>query len=115
MSHELESWKPWTQAKLDQELQAALVAADAPTYVPAIHSYVDFCCLHEFPITPTADTLSFYVVWMCQDTDPNTVGSYLLDICNELEPRFPQVREICKTPPVSRTLEGYILRSVASH
>ncbi|OSD08152.1 hypothetical protein PYCCODRAFT_1343896, partial [Trametes coccinea BRFM310] len=62
--------------------------------------------LHGFPIDPTIDTLSFYVVFMCHHIKPDSVDSYLSGICNQLEALFPSVRENRRSSLVSRTLKG---------
>ncbi|KAJ7688488.1 putative retroelement protein [Mycena rosella] len=85
---------------------AAIDSSTAQTYGSALNSLIEFCRLHGFPIEPTADTLSFYVVFMCHHIRPESVDSYLSGICNKLEPHFPQVREIRKSMLVSRTLQG---------
>ncbi|KJA21355.1 hypothetical protein HYPSUDRAFT_108311, partial [Hypholoma sublateritium FD-334 SS-4] len=63
---------------------------------------------HNFPIDPTPDTLSFFVVYMCHPdhVKPNTVKSYLSGICNQLEIFFPNVREARRSQIVTRTLTG---------
>ncbi|KAJ7634575.1 hypothetical protein FB45DRAFT_676427, partial [Roridomyces roridus] len=61
---------------------------------------------HEYPIEPTARTLAYYTVYMCHHINPSSVDSYLSGICNQLEPHFPNVREIRKGPLVTRALQG---------
>lgn len=100
----------WTREHLvhmrSVALGAAIDSSSAQTYGSALNSFIEFCRLHGFPVEPTADTLSFYVVFMCHHIRPESVDSYLSGICNELEPHFPQVREIRKSMLVSRTLQG---------
>ena len=43
------------------------------------------------------NTLSFFTVFMCHDIKPDLVDSYLSGICQQLEPYFPTVRDICKS------------------
>ncbi|KAI9063514.1 hypothetical protein FKP32DRAFT_1532334, partial [Trametes sanguinea] len=62
--------------------------------------------IHAFPIDPTIDTLSFYVVFMCHHIKPNSVDSYLSGICNQLETIYPYVRENRHSSLVARTLKG---------
>ncbi|KIJ29247.1 hypothetical protein M422DRAFT_103070, partial [Sphaerobolus stellatus SS14] len=61
---------------------------------------------HHFPITPTTNTLSFYMVYMCHHLKPTTVSTYLSSICHLLEPYFPYVRVARSSPMVSRSLGG---------
>ncbi|KAJ3969354.1 hypothetical protein EV361DRAFT_972395 [Lentinula raphanica] len=62
--------------------------------------------MHDMPLDPTPDTLSFYVVYMSHHIEPRSVDSYLSGICNQLEPYFPNVRVARKSDLVSRTLKG---------
>ncbi|RDB23803.1 hypothetical protein Hypma_009382 [Hypsizygus marmoreus] len=43
---------------------------------------------------------------MCAHIKPSSVASYLSGICLQLEPYFPEVRNIRKSSLVSRTLSG---------
>src|ERR1700761_5013010 len=92
----------WTEERLAHTLAVALGAtidtSTAQTYGSALNSYVQFCTSHNFPIEPTARTLAYYTVYMCYHINPNSVDSYLSGICNQLEPHFPNVREIRKGP-----------------
>jgi len=36
-------------------------------------SYLTFCKLHNFPLDPLLDMLSFYIVFMCHHIKPNSV------------------------------------------
>ena len=76
------------------------------TYASTFLSYSAFCQHHGFPIRPTADTLSFFMVYMCHFIRPSSVKSYLSGICAELEAHWPDVREIRKSHLVTRTLAG---------
>ncbi|KAF8576080.1 hypothetical protein K439DRAFT_1263413, partial [Ramaria rubella] len=62
--------------------------------------------IHDFPIEPTVDTLSFYVIFMCHHIKPQSVGSYLSGICNTLEPHFPDVSNIHNGLLVTHCLDG---------
>jgi hypothetical protein len=88
---------PWTRERLVHERAVALGCAIEPgtasSYSSALQSYLAFCKSHNFPIDPTPDTLSFFVVFMCHHIKPKSVESYLSGICNQLEPFFPIVRE----------------------
>ncbi|GLB45654.1 hypothetical protein LshimejAT787_2500460 [Lyophyllum shimeji] len=43
---------------------------------------------------------------MCQHINPRSVATYLSGICNQLEPYFPNVRALRKSPLVTKTLAG---------
>ncbi|KAG1769361.1 hypothetical protein EDD22DRAFT_754753, partial [Suillus occidentalis] len=61
---------------------------------------------HHFPVEPTPDTLSFYIVYMCQHIQPRSVECYLSGIVSQLEPYFPSVRNIRQSQLVKRSLQG---------
>lgn len=109
----------WTRERLEYERTIALGSAIDPstvaTYTSALQSYISFCNLHVFPIDPTADTLSLYVVFMCHHISPRSVASYLSGIANQLEPFFPDIRLATRGALMSRTLRGCKkLRSVGT-
>ncbi|KAJ3850663.1 hypothetical protein EV368DRAFT_6185, partial [Lentinula lateritia] len=62
--------------------------------------------IHNLPVEPTPDTLSFYTVFMSHYISSNLVDSYLSGITNQLEPYFPHVCEAHKSPLISHTLKG---------
>ncbi|KAI0314249.1 hypothetical protein OF83DRAFT_1064174 [Amylostereum chailletii] len=100
----------WTSERLVRERALALGAAiDISTrlsYTSHLQSYLTFCKLHSFDIESTADTLSFYVVFMAQHISPRSIPAYLSGICNQLEPHFPHVRATRRSALVTRTLAG---------
>lgn len=100
----------WTLDRLVHERSIALGSAlDRSTYhsySSALNSYITFCKLHNRPIQPTADTLSFYVVFMSHQIKPDSVDTYLSGICNQLEVHFPDIRSIRASSLVSKTLKG---------
>ncbi|KAF9543879.1 hypothetical protein CPC08DRAFT_603875, partial [Agrocybe pediades] len=61
---------------------------------------------HNLPIEPSEDTFSFFVVYMSHHISPRSVNSYLSGISQQLEPYFPNVRQIRTSKLVSRTLRG---------
>ncbi len=65
-----------------------------------------FCKIHHFPIQPTVDTMSYFIVFMSSHIKPNSISSYLSGICNRLENFFPDVREVRNSTIMSRTLKG---------
>jgi hypothetical protein len=109
----------WSRERLEHEravaLGNAIDASSAAAYSSALQSYVTFCRLHNFPIDPTPDTLSFYTVFMCYHIRPNSVNAYLSGICNQLEPFYPHACANRHHQLVARTLRGCKkLRAVAT-
>ncbi len=76
------------------------------TYAATLQAYSDFCDLHHFPLCPTTDTLSFFVVYMSHRIKPSSVKSYLSGICVELEPMWPDIHSIRTSPLVTKLLMG---------
>lgn len=102
--------EPWT---LDHLVHARAVAlgcsidiSTAATYTSHLQSYLTFCKIHHMPVEPTVDTLSFFTVYMCHHIRPSSVDSYLSGICNQLEGRFPAVRQARRHYLVAKTLAG---------
>lgn len=102
--------EPWSIERLIREraiaLGTALDSSTHATYTSHLQSYLAFCDAHHFPIEPTPDTLSFFVVYMSHHIKPSSVESYLSGICSQLESYFPDVRAARKSPLVARTLAG---------
>ena len=102
--------RAWTRERLLRERALALgQAIDISTwknYGSALNSYLTFVRIHNFPVEPTADTLSFFTVFMCHHIKPTSVDSYLSGICQQLEPYFPSVRSIRNSVLCKRTLAG---------
>ena len=100
----------WSRDKLLRERAIALgQAIDTSTlksYGSALNSYLAFVRMHDLPVDPTPDTLSFYTVYMCHHISPKSVSSYLSGLCHQLEPYFPNVRPVRHSPLVERTLKG---------
>jgi hypothetical protein len=100
----------WTRERLTRERSLALgQAIDTSTwknYGSALNSYLTFVRIHDFPIEPTPDTLSFFTVYMCHHINPSSVDTYLSGICQQLEPYFPSVRDARKSMLCKRTLTG---------
>src|ERR1700723_3816898 len=86
----------WTMDRLIHErsilLGMAINISTANTYSSAMNSYLAFCNLHQLPIDPTPETLSYYVTFQCSHINPKSVESYLSGIRNNLEPFFPDIR-----------------------
>jgi hypothetical protein len=90
--------EPWTRERLVCERAIALgQAIDVSTwknYGSALNSYLSFVRMHNIEVEPTADTLSLYTVYMSHHIKPDSVDTYLSGICHQLEPYFPNVRDI---------------------
>ena len=71
---------------------------DHPYKLRYCNSYLMFCNLHNLPIDPTPDTLSFFTVFMSHHIHPKSVDNYLSGICNNLEGLFP---DICAWPKIA--------------
>jgi hypothetical protein len=50
--------------------------------------------------------LSLYVSFMSSHINPKPITAYLSGISHRLEPSFPEIREICCSPIIVRTLRG---------
>lgn len=104
----------WPLERLILERSISLGLALHPNtsraYSSHLNSYLTFCHLHNFPIKPTADTLSFFVVFMSHHIAPRSVANYLSGIVSQLEPHFPAVRSARDSELVCRTLRGSLRR-----
>ncbi len=87
-------------------LEHALDTSTHASYSSALNSYLAFCQIHHFPLDPTPDTLSLYVVFQSHHIEPRSVDSYLSGICSELEPFYPAARANRRSSLVARTLKG---------
>jgi hypothetical protein len=100
--------QPWTMDHLIHErsilLGMAIDNSTASTYTLATNSYLTFCKLHNIPIDPTSETLSYYITFQSSHINPKSVESYLSGICSNLEPFFPEVRSNRDSALVKRTL-----------
>ena len=100
----------WTRERLVHERAIALGnVIDKSTlsnYSSALNSYLNFVKLHDFPVEPTPDTLSFFTVYMSHHINPRSVNSYLSGISQQLETHFPTVKAARNSTLVRRTLQG---------
>ena len=76
------------------------------TYTSTITSYLTFMRAHNFPVSPSEDTISYYIVYMSHHISPHSVTTYLSGIVQQLEPFYPSIREIQHSRLVQRTLQG---------
>lgn len=109
----------WSRDRLLRERAIALgLAIDTSTlkcYGSSLNSYITFVKIHDLPVEPTPEILSFFVVFMSHHIEPRSVSSYLSGICHQLEPYFPNVRASRHTPLVERTMKDCLrLRSSAT-
>ena len=95
------SWQPvmatWALDWLNHEwsvlLGLSIDSSTTLTYLSTMNFYLTFCKIHHLPIDPTPDTLSLYITLQFNFISPTSVKSYLLGICNQIEPFYP---EVCK-------------------
>ncbi|KIJ37838.1 hypothetical protein M422DRAFT_177471 [Sphaerobolus stellatus SS14] len=103
-------WEAWSLERLVHKIAIALGHAletsTTSTYESHLQSYLTFCHNHHFPIEPTNNTLSFYMVYMCHHLKPSTVSTYLSGSCHLLEPYYPNVCKACSSPMVTHSLAG---------
>jgi hypothetical protein len=100
----------WLLEKLAFEqaltLGSAIDDSSACSYNSATQSYLSFCKLHHFPIDPTPDSMSFYVVFMCAHIQPSSVCAYLSGITHGLESFYPHAHSVTSSKLVHHTLLG---------
>ena len=88
--------QPWPLSRLLHKrtiaMGMALERASQIAYNSHLNSYIAFCHIHQRPLTPTVDTLSFFIVYMSTHIKPDSIAVYLAGICNRLETEFPDVR-----------------------
>src|SRR5882724_7118818 len=91
-------WVAWSHEHLFREraitLGHALDNSMMTTYSSHLQSYLTFYKLHDFPLKPSTDMLSFYIIFMAHHIKPNSVSQYLSGIVSSLEPHFPNVCDI---------------------
>ena len=109
----------WTRERLVHERAIALGnVIDKSTlsnYSSALNSYLNFVKLHDLPVDPTPETLSFFTVYMSHHINPRSVNTYLSGISQQLETQFPTVKEARNSILVRRTLQGCMrMRGVAT-
>ena len=100
--------EPWPLSHLLHEravaMGMALKHSSVTAYNSHLNSYLTFCHIHDCPITPTVDTLSFFIVYMSAHIRPDSIVVYLTGVCNHLESEFPKVRQHRTNPIVKHTL-----------
>src|SRR5882724_9338012 len=100
----------WSHKRLICEhaiaLGYALDSSTLQTYNSHLQSYLSFCKLHSFPLDPTPDTLSFFIVFMHHHIKPTSIMQHLSGTVNSLEPHFPKIRNTRQSVIVTCTLTG---------
>lgn len=76
------------------------------SYGSALNSWIAFTKMHHFPFEPSIDSLSFFIVYMSHYISARTVNSYLSGLVQQLEPDFPNIRDIRSDPLVSKVMKG---------
>jgi hypothetical protein len=75
------------------------------TYTSALTSYLTFVRAHNFPVSPSEDTISYYIVYMSHHISPCSVTTYLSGIVQQLEPFYPSIRtELEKNQPSTHNI-----------
>jgi len=87
-------------------LGSSISLATTITYRHALRSWDEFIRLHNFPLCPSATSLSYFIAWLSTFISPRSVSSYLSGIFHHLEPSFPDVRQLRSHSLVLRTLKG---------
>src|SRR5882724_11835851 len=87
----------WSHERLYCEhaitLGYALDSSTIQTYNSHLQSYLSFYKLHLFPLDPSPNTLSFFIIFMAHHIKPISVTQYLSGIINSLELYFPDIRK----------------------
>src|SRR5882762_5430487 len=102
--------QPWTLERLNHEhsilLGMAIDQSTANSYTSTLNSYLTFCKIHQIPVNPTPETLSYFMTFQSSFINLKSIESYLSGICNQLEPFYPQVRKNYLSPLVTCMLTG---------
>jgi len=102
--------KPWALNDLRRGRALALShSVDHSTcqvYSSALNSWLAFANMHHFPIEPTINMLSYFIVYMSSHISPRSVKSYLSGLVQQLEPDFPSIREIWSSRLISKVMRG---------
>jgi len=75
-------------------------------YSSALNLWLAFINMHHFPVEPTIDTLSYFIVYMSSHINPHSVKSYLSGLVQQLEPDFPSVWDIQSSHLISKVMRG---------
>lgn len=101
---------PWSQVLLQawraHFILNSLSKLSQLSYTTAVRSYIHFCNIHNLPIKPTPDTLSYYITFASFFVKPQMLSSYLSGICSHLKLHFPMCRAARNSYLVARTFAG---------
>src|ERR1700678_99965 len=102
--------QPWTLETFVRErayaISNSLDLSTRQTFFSALNLWCAFVNMHNFSIEPTQDSLSFFIVYMSHHIEPRSVKSYLSGLVQQLEPNFPNIRNIRSSPLISKVLKG---------
>ena len=102
--------KPWALNDLRRGRALALShSVDRSTcqvYSSALNLWLAFANMHHFPIEPTINMLSYFIVYMSSHISPRSVKSYLSRLVQQLEPDFPSIWEIWSSRLISKVMRG---------
>ena len=104
------NWQPWTVMELAHgEVLALANSVDSSTqqtYRLALNSWLAFVELHHFPLEPTLETLSYFIVYMSHHINPHSVKAYLSGLVQQLEPDYPTIRELRSSWHITKVMRG---------
>ena len=102
--------RPWTMEMLLREhaftLSNSVDISTSQSYGSALNSWIAFIQMHDFPLEPNPDTLSFFIVYMSHHIHPKSIQSYLSGLVRQLEPDFPNVCEVHLSSLVVKVMKG---------
>lgn len=101
---------PWSldelQCNCAEALSHSVDISTCQAYSPALNSWVSLVKSHHFPIEPTINTLSFFIVYMSHHISPHSVKSYLSGLVQQLKPDFPSICLIRSSRFISKVMRG---------
>src|ERR1700682_212705 len=93
-------------AGFSKALTHAVDRSTQRTYGSALNSWLAFVEMHNFPIEPTVESITFYIVYMSHHISLRSVKVYLSGLVQQLEPDYPAIRQICASRLVSQVMRG---------
>ncbi|XP_006463340.1 hypothetical protein AGABI2DRAFT_179719 [Agaricus bisporus var. bisporus H97] len=91
-----------------EALSQALAEPTGHDHDTHIRSYLEFCQLHNYPITPTETTFARYIVFVAHydGVAPDSLDTYLSGISFRLRPYFPDVEKVRKSRFIRNVIKG---------